>query len=99
MKQKDMVEFVAEGLGVSKAKADDVLAGLFHRIADEAACGARIELPQLGSLTRTVQKGGKARNLRTGEIMDRQPALKLKFKASVHMKRRLAEQPMPMAAE
>ncbi len=103
MTKHDMIQTLAQAIGVPQPQARAGLDKLLDEMATELQAGGEVPLPGIGTLRRAVVKGGEGRNPRTMEKIEIAPGYKVKFVQSAPMKRRLADlaerRPPRLAAE
>lgn len=66
----DLVEYVAEDTGLTKADADRALNSVIDTISTALSRGQSVQITGFGTFERRKRKARKARNLQTGEEID-----------------------------
>lgn len=86
MNKADIVNAVNEKIGGTKKTAEEVVELVFGSITDELIKGGEVSISGFGIFAAKQRAARKARNPRTGEIVD-VPAMKVpKFRASKTLK-------------
>lgn len=86
MNKSELADAVAGKTGTSKAQAAEAVNAVFSTIEDALAGGGDVRVPGFGSFTVAHRAAGKARNPRTGEMIDRPASKRPKFKAGKSFK-------------
>lgn len=86
MNKADIVSVVNEKIGGTKKGAEEVVELVFNSITDELKKGGEVSISGFGIFAAKQRAARKARNPRTGDIVD-VPAMKVpKFRASKTLK-------------
>ena len=86
MNKNELVSFVANAAGLTKADATKATEGVFEAITTSLKKGDDVRLVGFGTFSITHRKAGEGRNPRTGEKINI-PAAKIpKFKAGKGLK-------------
>ncbi len=86
MNKSELAEAVAAKLGGTKAQGADVVNAFVSVVEESLAAGGDVRIPGFGSFTVAHRAAGKARNPRTGELVDRPASKRPKFKAGKSFK-------------
>ena len=82
MTKSDMITALAKSAGITKSKAEDVLASLIHTCCSEVQDGRPFKISGLGTFTLRSSAARKGVNPSTGETMDIPASKRMGFKAS-----------------
>ena len=85
--KSDLVEAVANIIGVSKTEADRVVKAVFTAITDNLAKGEDVRLSGFGKFSVAERAARKGRNPQTGEAIRIRASTQAKFKAGETLKR------------
>lgn len=91
MNRAELIESVAEELGLPKARVAAVIESVVERIEDALASGQRVEIHGLGVFTTTIRAAKKGRNPATGEPVDVPATRVVKFKPARNVKTTVAQ--------
>lgn len=94
MNKKQLIDTVAEKLGVTKKEAALSVETVINTIADEMADGGKVSLVGFGVFESVFRNARKCRNLQTEEDMTVPAKMAPKFRASKTLKLRVAELPV-----
>ncbi len=86
MNKSELADAVASECGMTKAQAADAVNAVFGAIQNTLGSGGEVRIPGFGSFTVAHRAAGKARNPRTGEMIDRPASKRPKFKAGKSFK-------------
>ncbi len=89
MNKSELADAVAEKAGLTKAQGADVVNAFVCVIEETLADGGEVRIPGFGSFSVAHRAAGKARNPRTGEMIDRPASKRPKFKAGKSFKDRV----------
>ena len=85
--KSDLVEAVANIIGVSKTEADRVVKAVFTTITNNLAKGEDVRLSGFGKFSVAERAARKGRNPQTGEAIRIRASTQAKFKAGETLKR------------
>ena len=86
MNKSELAEAVAAKAGLTKAQGAEVVNAFVSVVEDALARGGEVRIPGFGSFSVAHRAAGKARNPRTGEMIDRPASKRPKFKAGKSFK-------------
>ncbi len=86
MNKSELADAVAEKAGLTKAQGADVINAFVSVVEETLAGGGEVRIPGFGSFSVAHRAAGKARNPRTGEMIDRPASKRPKFKAGKSFK-------------
>lgn len=91
MNKKDLKNFVAEEMGVTKVEANASIDFVLDGIREGLKADGKVTLVGFGTFTAVKRAARKARNPKTGEPVDVPEKVVPKFKASAKMKAAVAD--------
>jgi len=91
MNRAELIEAVAQEVGLPKARVAAVVETVVDKIEDALAVGERVEIHGLGVFTTTVRAAKKGRNPATGEPVDVPATRVVKFKPARNVKTTVAK--------
>lgn len=86
MNKSELADAVANKAGLTKAQGADAVNAVVSAIEESLAAGGDVRIPGFGSFSVAHRAAGKARNPRTGELVDRPASKRPKFKAGKSFK-------------
>ncbi len=86
MNKSELAEAVAAKAGFTKSQGADAVNAVVSAIEESLAAGGDVRIPGFGSFSVAHRAAGKARNPRTGELVDRPASKRPKFKAGKSFK-------------
>lgn len=98
MTHAEIDALIADVAGITLRHAETVRNRLFRTLADAAALGETVRLPEIGTLSRRLRRGGSGRNPRTGAAIDIAARYKLHLSPAKAMRARLASLAPPLPA-
>ncbi|HNT99961.1 MAG TPA: HU family DNA-binding protein [Acidobacteriota bacterium] len=91
MIKQDIVQRVADRLGITKVKAAEVVVGFFDVMKEALKDGERIELRGFGVLMVKNRKTGIGRNPKTGEVKQIPVGKTVRFKPGKNLESELID--------
>jgi len=86
MKKADIANMVHDMIGGTKVQAENIVNGIFDKMAETMARGEDVDVAGFGKFSGTMRKARTARNPRTGDTVN-VPAQRVpKFKAAKGLK-------------
>lgn len=86
MKKQDLAQMVNEMIGGTKTQSEAVIKAIFDAMAGEMAKGGVVDIAGFGKFEGAMRDARKARNPRTGEMVDVAAKRVPKFKAGKALK-------------
>ncbi len=86
MNKSELAEAVAAKAGMTKGQGAEVVNAFVSVVEETLAGGGEVRIPGFGSFSVAHRAAGKARNPRTGELVDRPASKRPKFKAGKSFK-------------
>ena len=94
MNKKELINVVADDLGVTKKEAASAVQSVISSIANELSAGGKVSLVNFGTFDVTKRNERKCRNLQTQEDIIVPAKMAPKFRASKTLKSSVAELPV-----
>lgn len=91
MNKKELINVVAEEIGVTKKEAALAVQTVIGAVANELAAGGKVSLVGFGTFETVKRSSRKCRNLQTGEDMTVPAKMAPKFRASKTLKDNVAK--------
>lgn len=82
MNKQELIDFVAATNDVTKKAADEIVTGIFNRIADELQSGNEVVIHGFGKFNVKERAARQGRNPATGQPMQIEASKVVKFKAT-----------------
>ena len=70
MTKADIIEIIADGTGITKVETEAILDAFIRAVSDTLKSGQSIEIRGFGSFKVKKKNARKARNPRTGEVVE-----------------------------
>ncbi len=86
MVKADIVERVADATGLTKIKAKEVVEGIIDEIFSALTRGEKVSIRKFGTFEVVRSNRTKGRNLQTGEEIEVEPKMVVKFRPSKQIK-------------
>lgn len=93
MTKKEMIQQIAEKVGVPRIHVQEVIQGVFDGITDNLVQKGRIELRNFGVFEVRERKPRIGRNPRTGEKVEVPAKLVVRFQAGLELEERVRQLP------
>jgi len=91
VRRADLAKAIGELHRVSSKLADVIVASVFEEIAESIMAGKKVTIPGFGIFKPQHRDARKARNPKTGEMVDVSARNTIKFSPSVTLKKSIAE--------
>lgn len=91
MNKAEIIEMVAKGNGLTKAKAKDIVETVFDSIGTSLKKEGRFAFPDLGTFTVVERAARKGRNPLTGEALKIKASKSVRFKPAPALKLKVAK--------
>lgn len=86
MNKKELIKFLSEEMGMSKAHTEVMFEEMFAAIGKALTDGKDVSIPRFGKFQISTSEARKGRNPKTGEEIDIPAKNRVKFKASKSLK-------------
>jgi nucleoid DNA-binding protein len=87
MKKTDIISRMAEGAGITKARAEKAMDGLLEAVKDGLKDGGRVGFIGFGTFSVAERKARAGRNPKTGEVIQIPESRTVKFAPSEGLKK------------